>query len=86
MYVNNLYDKEAATKVLVSLLKDHGLEPSAAKTDLYTVIGIDSKHPSKLRSTIWRVSELVEGGAEGAKVGDVESADTETERAVQGWR
>lgn len=74
-----MYDKEMAKKVsrvsrsaksqtLVSLLKDHGLEPSACKTDLYTMIGIDSNHPSKLRSTIWRVIELIDGGPEAVKV------------------
>lgn len=68
IYVDNLYDKEQATKVLVSMLEDHGLEPSASKTDLYTLLGIDSKHPSGLRSSIWRPSELIEGGAGGVKV------------------
>lgn len=59
VYVDNIYDKDMATKVLVSLLEDHGLEPSASKSDLYTMLDIDSKHPSGLRSSIWRPSELV---------------------------
>lgn len=50
------------------LLREHGLEPSAAKSDLYTLAGIDSSHPSKLRSTIWRPAEVIEGGADAVKV------------------
>lgn len=59
IYVDNIYDKEKATKVLVSLLEDHGIEPSASKSDLYTTLGIDSKHASGMRSSIWRPAELV---------------------------
>lgn len=44
------------------LLSEHGLEPSAAKSDMYTLAGIDSKHPTGLRSSIWRPSEVFDGG------------------------
>lgn len=50
------------------LLKDHGLEPSAAKSDLYTAAGIDSNHPTKLRSSIWRPYEVMPGGRDEVKV------------------
>ncbi|BEI93822.1 uncharacterized protein CcaverHIS019_0602810 [Cutaneotrichosporon cavernicola] len=59
IYVDNIYDKDMVTKVLVSLLEDHGIDPSASKSDLYTLLGIDSKHASGMRSSIWRSSELV---------------------------
>ncbi|KAK1927258.1 hypothetical protein DB88DRAFT_477385 [Papiliotrema laurentii] len=60
VYMDNVYDKAAVTKVLTTLLRDHGLEPTACKSDLYTLAGIDSKHPSGLRSSIWRPAELVD--------------------------
>lgn len=68
VYVDNLYDKEETMRVLVSLLEDHGLEPGANKTDLYTLVGLDSNHPAKLRSTIWKPVDLIEGGKEGIAV------------------
>jgi hypothetical protein len=50
------------------MLSEHGIEPSAAKSDLYTLAGIDSNHPTKLRSSIWRPMEVIEGGKEGIEV------------------
>jgi hypothetical protein len=55
-------------QVLETLLSKHGLEPSAVKSDLYTLAGIDSNHPSKLRSTIWRPYEVILGGKEAVEV------------------
>lgn len=49
------------------LLTEHGIEPNSVKSDLYTLMGIDSNHPTKLRSTIWRVNEVIEGGGEAVK-------------------
>lgn len=43
-----------------TMLTEHGIEPSSSKSDLYTLLGIDSKHPSKLRSTIWQPKELLD--------------------------
>jgi hypothetical protein len=34
---------------------------------MYTFLGIDSKHASKLRSTIWRPNEVIDGGADAIK-------------------
>ncbi|EJU04991.1 hypothetical protein DACRYDRAFT_114291 [Dacryopinax primogenitus] len=59
VYLPDLYDKAAVTEVLKVLIGKVGLTPSSAKTDLYTQIGIDSKHPSGIRSTIWQVKELL---------------------------
>lgn len=62
--------------MLEVLLSEHGIEPSAVKSDLYTLAGIDSNHPSKLRSTIWRPSEVIEGGTEAVKVGHPQTVET----------
>jgi hypothetical protein len=61
-------------QVLETLLTEHRLEPSAVKSDLYTLAGIDSNHPSKMRSTIWRPHEVVPGGNDAIKVGPVSRA------------
>jgi hypothetical protein len=63
--------KLISLQVLETLLSSHGMEPSACKSDLYTLAGIDSNHPTKLRSSIWRTHEVIEGGAEGIKVSHV---------------
>jgi len=34
--------------------------PSAAKPDLYTGIGLDSKHKAGIRSTVWQPKELID--------------------------
>lgn len=57
-----------SSQVLETLLGKHGLEPSAVKSDLYTLAGIDSNHPSKLRSTIWRPYEVITGGKDAVEV------------------
>ncbi|KAK4688821.1 hypothetical protein P7C73_g1295, partial [Tremellales sp. Uapishka_1] len=59
LYIENVYDLAVVKKVLEVLLTQHGLEPSAVKSDLYTVAGIDSNHPTKLRSSIWRPNEVI---------------------------
>jgi len=59
VYLPDLYDQAAATQVLKVLLGKVGLSPSSAKTDLYTHLGLDSKHPSGIRSTVWQVKELL---------------------------
>lgn len=38
------------------------LDPRAAKSNVYTMAGIDSQQHSKLRSTIWRPQELMLDG------------------------
>lgn len=41
------------------LLRHHGLNLSGVKTDLYTDLSIDSKHPSGIPSTIWKATSLM---------------------------
>ncbi|KAK8854765.1 hypothetical protein IAR55_003504 [Kwoniella newhampshirensis] len=67
LYLPDIYDIDTVRKVLEVLLTSHGLEPSSVKSDLYTVAGIDSNHPTKLRSTIWRPAEVIPGGVEAIK-------------------
>ncbi|KZT51985.1 hypothetical protein CALCODRAFT_459752 [Calocera cornea HHB12733] len=59
LYLPDLYDKAAATEVLKVLVGKVGLTPGSAKTDLYTHLGLDSKHPSGIRSTVWQIKELL---------------------------
>ncbi|KAJ3506666.1 hypothetical protein NLJ89_g6744 [Agrocybe chaxingu] len=40
--------------IMKVLLRNHGVNLSGVKSDLYTVIGIDSKHPSGIPSTVWK--------------------------------
>ncbi|KAF8342717.1 translation initiation factor eIF 4e-like domain-containing protein [Cantharellus anzutake] len=59
IYLQNIYDKGDATSVLKILIGDHGIQKVSAKSDLYTHLQLDSKHPSGIRSTIWQVQELL---------------------------
>ncbi|CAE6473109.1 unnamed protein product [Rhizoctonia solani] len=59
LYLPDLYDKAAVTEVLRTVCQSTGIRPNSAKTDLYTIIGLDSKHPSGIKSTIWNPTDLV---------------------------
>ncbi|QRV98175.1 hypothetical protein RhiJN_26194 [Ceratobasidium sp. AG-Ba] len=59
LYLPDLYDKDAVTKVLRVVCQSAGVRPNSAKTDLYTTIGLDSKHPSGIKSTIWNPHDLI---------------------------
>ncbi|KAK0226253.1 hypothetical protein IW262DRAFT_1541361 [Armillaria fumosa] len=68
IYMPNVYDKDAVTEVMKVLLRHHGPNLSGVKTDLYTDLSIDSKHPSGIPSTIWKATSLmkdteIKGGA-----------------------
>ncbi|KAI0317139.1 translation initiation factor eIF 4e-like domain-containing protein [Amylostereum chailletii] len=54
IYMPDVYDKAAVTEVLKVLLRDHGLTTLGVKSNLYTMIGLDSKHPSGIPSTVWK--------------------------------
>lgn len=58
LYFDNIWSKEDATEVLECVVKEHGQIPNSAKADLYTMINLDSNHPSKIRSTLYRPAEL----------------------------
>ncbi|KAK7691741.1 hypothetical protein QCA50_005141 [Cerrena zonata] len=59
LYLPDVYDKDNVTEVMKILLRNHGLSLSGVKSNLYTEIGIGSKHPSGIQSTIWRNSALM---------------------------
>ncbi|KAG8955619.1 hypothetical protein FRC04_007610 [Tulasnella sp. 424] len=56
LYLPDIFDETAARDVLKILIQEHGVIPSGAKPDLYTHIGLDSKHKSGIRSTALRDS------------------------------
>ncbi|PWN51896.1 hypothetical protein IE53DRAFT_367676 [Violaceomyces palustris] len=58
VYFENVWNKEHATEVLRCLIESDGERPTACKPDLYTLLGINSKHESGLRSTIYQPKEL----------------------------
>lgn len=57
--MDNCFDLDTVKQVLTILLKEHGVEPSSVKPDLYTGIDLDSNHPSKMRSSIFRPAEVI---------------------------
>lgn len=58
LYFEDIWNKKDATEVLECIVKEHGQIPNSAKADLYTMINLDSNHPSKIRSTLYRPAEL----------------------------
>ncbi|KAI0034704.1 hypothetical protein K488DRAFT_77104 [Vararia minispora EC-137] len=56
IYMPNVYDKNAVIDVYKVLLRSHGLSTNGVKPNLYTHIGLDSKHPSGIPSTASQAS------------------------------
>jgi len=59
LYIPDVYNKSQVTEVMKILLRNHGLNLSGVKSNLYTLLGIDSKHPSGIPSTIWKNTALL---------------------------
>ncbi|KIJ51298.1 hypothetical protein M422DRAFT_26719 [Sphaerobolus stellatus SS14] len=59
VYMPDVLDKEKVTEVMKVLLRNHGLSLSGVKSNLYTGIGLDSKHPSHIQSTIWKNGDIL---------------------------
>ncbi|KAH9922069.1 uncharacterized protein B0H18DRAFT_1019009 [Fomitopsis serialis] len=59
LYIPNVYDKEDVTEIMKVLLRKHGMNLMGVKSNLYTAIGLDSKHPSGIPSTVWKNSALM---------------------------
>ncbi|KAH9889509.1 translation initiation factor eIF 4e-like domain-containing protein [Cubamyces lactineus] len=59
VYVPDVYDKASITEVMKVLLRNHGMNLMGVKSNLYTSIGIDSKHPSGISSTVWKNTALM---------------------------
>ncbi|KAF7982282.1 hypothetical protein HWV62_29541 [Athelia sp. TMB] len=47
----DVYDQDKVTEVMRILLGEHGVNLSGVKSNLYTAIGLDSKHASGIQST-----------------------------------
>ncbi|KAF7351160.1 hypothetical protein MSAN_01678700 [Mycena sanguinolenta] len=59
LYIPDVYDKDAVTEVMKVLLRSHGMNLSGVKSNMYTALGIDSKHPSGIPSTTWKNAALI---------------------------
>ncbi|KAK7045546.1 hypothetical protein VNI00_007378 [Paramarasmius palmivorus] len=59
LYIPDVYDKDSVIKVMKILLRDHGATLSGVKSNLYTLLRLDSKHPSGIQSTIWKNAALM---------------------------
>jgi hypothetical protein len=59
LYIPDVYDKDAVTDVMKVLLRNHGVSLSGVKSDLYTGVGLDSKHSSGIPSTVWKNTSLL---------------------------
>ncbi|CEH17548.1 hypothetical protein CBOM_03959 [Ceraceosorus bombacis] len=59
LYFDDFFDQDTAREILTCVIKEHGVLPAAAKSDLYTELGITSKHPTGLRSTEYQPRELL---------------------------
>ncbi|TFK20777.1 hypothetical protein FA15DRAFT_646552 [Coprinopsis marcescibilis] len=59
VYIPDVYDKPKVLEVMKVLLRNHGLNLSGVKSNLYTRLDIDSKHPSGIQSTVWKNSALL---------------------------
>ncbi|KAI1785214.1 hypothetical protein LXA43DRAFT_150477 [Ganoderma leucocontextum] len=59
VYMPDAYDQSSAAEVMKVLLRHHGMNLMGVKTNLYTSIGLDSKHPSGVSSTVWKNTALM---------------------------
>ncbi|KAL7278236.1 hypothetical protein ACG7TL_008211 [Trametes sanguinea] len=59
VYLPDVYDQDSVTEVMKVLLRNHGMNLMGVKSNLYTEIGIDSKHPSGIPSTVWKNTALM---------------------------
>ncbi|CAO1632624.1 unnamed protein product [Sympodiomycopsis kandeliae] len=59
LYFEDVWDRDQAHAVLKCVIRHHCLFPSAAKTDLYTVLGIDRSHWSGIKSSIYTCNGLI---------------------------
>ncbi|KAL8280144.1 hypothetical protein RQP46_007474 [Phenoliferia psychrophenolica] len=60
VYVDDSWDKDAVEGALKILANDLKLTPLSYKCDANTLLGIDSNHPSKIPSSLWKVSDFLD--------------------------
>ncbi|KAF8229021.1 hypothetical protein L208DRAFT_1439551 [Tricholoma matsutake] len=54
-----IYMPDVFEMVMKVILRHHGVNLSGVKSDMYTSIGIYSKHPSGILPTVWKNSDLL---------------------------
>ncbi|PCH35631.1 hypothetical protein WOLCODRAFT_80886 [Wolfiporia cocos MD-104 SS10] len=65
LYIPDVYNQQDVTEVIALsshscvLLRRHGMNLMGVKSNLYTRIGLDSKHPSGIQSTVWKNTALM---------------------------
>lgn len=59
VYMPDIFDKESVLNIMRVLLEHHGVNLSGVKSNLYTDLRLDSKHPSHLQSTIWKTTDFM---------------------------
>ncbi|ETW74908.1 hypothetical protein HETIRDRAFT_332267 [Heterobasidion irregulare TC 32-1] len=70
------------TYVMRVLLRNHGMNVLGVKANLYTaIVGLDSKHPSGIQSTVWKPNALIEA-SEAKALKDAYFVELETNKAV----
>lgn len=58
---HTVYDKKASEEILRTVAENHGIELSSVKSDLYTILGLDSKVSSPFTSFFSpRLDDLVD--------------------------
>lgn len=62
LYMPDVYDQDKVTEVMKILLGEHGMTLSGVKSNLYTAIGLDSKHACGIQSTVWKNTALMKDG------------------------
>ncbi|KAG1854147.1 hypothetical protein DFJ58DRAFT_788361 [Suillus subalutaceus] len=84
LYIPDVYDKDAVTDVMKVLLRNHGVNLSGVKSDLYTGAGLDSKHSSGIPPTVWKNTSLLADSEikalKDAYFSELNTASTSTEK------
>lgn len=59
LYIPDVYDQSEVVEIMKILLRKHGMNLMGVKSNLYTAIGLDSKHASGIPSTVWKNTMLL---------------------------
>ncbi|KAJ7125084.1 hypothetical protein C8R44DRAFT_619316, partial [Mycena epipterygia] len=66
LYVPNVYDRDAlieapadTPQIMKVLGRHHGIYPGSIKSNMYSILGIDSKHASRIQPTTWKNAALL---------------------------
>ncbi|PCH35632.1 hypothetical protein WOLCODRAFT_139988 [Wolfiporia cocos MD-104 SS10] len=59
LYIPDVYNQQDVTEVMQVLLRRHGMDLTGVKSNLYTRIGLYSKHPSGIQPMVWRNTALM---------------------------